>query len=68
LPAEGGGDRRLIAHTYEIFPLLCPICGGRMRLIAFIPEGTQIEKILDHIGVDSQPPHIFPARGPKAMR
>jgi hypothetical protein len=28
---------------------LCPICGGHMRLIAFITEGTQIRKILDHI-------------------
>ena len=35
-----------------------------MRLIAFITEGTQIRKILDHIGVDSEPPHISPARGP----
>jgi hypothetical protein len=26
-------------------------------------EGTQIRKILHHIGVDSQPPHISPARG-----
>ena len=35
-----------------------------MRLIAFITKGMQIRKILDHIGVDSKPPHIFPARGP----
>lgn len=35
-----------------------------MRLIAFITEGTQIEKLLDYIGVDSEPPHISPARGP----
>ena len=35
-----------------------------MRLIAFITEGTQIRKILYHIGVDSEPPHIAPARGP----
>ncbi len=35
-----------------------------MRLIAFITEGTQIRKILDHIRVDSEPPHISPARGP----
>jgi len=33
-------------------------------LIAFITEGTQISKILDHIGVDSEPPQISPARGP----
>jgi hypothetical protein len=53
----------LIARIYEVFPLLCPICGGQMRLIAFITEGTQIRKILDHIGVDSEPPHVSPARG-----
>ena len=54
----------LIARTYEVFPLLCPLSGGQMRLIAFVTEGTQIGKILDHIGVDSEPPHIAPARGP----
>jgi hypothetical protein len=54
----------LIARIYEVFPLLCPMCGGQMRLIAFITEGTQIRKILDHIGVDSERPHISPARGP----
>jgi hypothetical protein len=35
-----------------------------MRLIAFITEGTQIRRILEHIGVDSHPSHISPARGP----
>ena len=54
----------LIARIYEVFPLLCPMCGGQMRLIAFITGGTQIEKILNHIGVDSKPPRISPARGP----
>ena len=54
----------LTARIYEVFPLLCPKCGGQMRLIAFITEGTQIRRILDHIGVDPDPPHISPARGP----
>lgn len=34
-----------------------------MRLIAYITEGAQIRQILDHLGVDSQPPHKSPARG-----
>ena len=46
------------------FPLVCPMCGGQMRLIAFITEGAQIRKILNHIGVDSEPPRISQARGP----
>jgi hypothetical protein len=41
----------LIARIYEVFPLLCPMCGAQMRLIAFITEGAQIRKILDHISV-----------------
>ena len=54
----------LIAKIYEVFPLVCPTRGGQMRLIAFISEGAHIRRILDHIGVDSEPPHISPARGP----
>jgi hypothetical protein len=26
----------LMARIYEVFPLLCPLCGGQMRIIAFI--------------------------------
>ena len=72
VPAEPAPPKRpahylwavLIARIYEVFPLLCPNCGGQMRLIVFITEGMQIKKILDHIGADSDPPHITPARGP----
>jgi hypothetical protein len=54
----------LIARIYEVFPLLCPICGGQMRIIAFITHSADIRHILDHIGADSEPPRIAPARGP----
>jgi ABC-type glutathione transport system ATPase component len=40
-----------------------------MRLIAFITEGVQIRRILEHIVVDSEPPHISTARNrPPTMR
>ena len=54
----------LIARIYEVFPLVCPVCGGNMRLIAFITEGVQIRQILEHVGVHAQAPRIAPARGP----
>jgi hypothetical protein len=54
----------LIARIYEVFPLLCPICGGQMRIIAFITHSADIRQILDHIGVDSEPPRLSQARGP----
>jgi hypothetical protein len=53
----------LIARIYEVFPLLCPICGGQMRLIGLITHSADIRQILEHIGVDSEPPRIAPARG-----
>ena len=54
----------LVARIYEVFPLLCPMCGGQMRIIAFITHRADIRQILDHIGVESEPPNIAPARGP----
>ncbi len=43
----------LIACIYEVFPLLCPLCCGQMRIIAFITHSADIRHILDHIGADS---------------
>ena len=33
-----------IARIFEVFHLLCPLCGGQMRLTAFITQGTQIRQ------------------------
>jgi hypothetical protein len=54
----------LIARIYEVFPLLCPICGGQMRILAFITHRSDIRHLLEHIGEEAVPPHIAPARGP----
>lgn len=54
----------LIARIYEVFPQDCPICGGQMRIIAFVTHSADVRPILDHIGVDSELPQITPARGP----
>ena len=39
-----------IARIDEVFPLLCPLCGGQMRIIAFITYSVDIRQILKHIG------------------
>ena len=54
----------LMARIYEVFPLLCPVCGGQMRIIAFITHSADIGHILEHIGAQTKPPRITPARGP----
>ena len=33
-------------------------------MIVFVIKGAQIRTILDHIGVERRPPHIFAARSP----
>jgi len=35
-----------------------------MRLIAFITQSADIRHILNHIGLESEPPNITAARGP----
>ena len=54
----------LIAHIYEVFPLLCPICAGQVRIIGFITYSADIRLIPDHIGAQSEAPHIAAARWP----
>jgi len=51
----------------EVFPLVCPHCGGAMHIIAFITDGPTVRDILDilgHLGEPTAPPRIAPARGP----
>ena len=53
----------LIARIYEVMPLLCTRCHHPMRIISFITDPPQVERILDHMGIPSSPPAISPARG-----
>jgi len=50
---------RLILRVYEVDPLVCPDCGGRFRVIAFIDAPETIRRILRHL-------HLWdlPARPP----
>ena len=40
---------RLIQKIYEVDPLVCPKCGGEVKIISFIEELPVIEKILRHL-------------------
>ena len=41
--------RELIKKAWDVDPLLCPKCGGQMRLISLIEDDPTIEKILRHL-------------------
>jgi len=42
---------RLIRKVYEVDPLICPKCQGRMRVVAFIENPDLIRKILKHLNL-----------------
>ena len=54
----------LIARIYEVLPLLCPACGGPMRVLSFITDPIVVVAILEHLELPHTPPPISPARGP----
>jgi len=47
VPAKGWAE--MIRKVYEVDPLLCPTCGGRMRIISFIEDHKVIDRIIRHL-------------------
>jgi hypothetical protein len=47
VPSKGWAE--MIRKVYEVDPLLCPSCGGQMKIISFIEDHKVIDKIIDHL-------------------
>jgi hypothetical protein len=45
---------RLIQKIYEVDPLTCPKCSGKMKVLSFIEDLEVIKKILKHLGLWDQ--------------
>ncbi|MBW1955388.1 MAG: hypothetical protein JRI83_06640 [Deltaproteobacteria bacterium] len=41
----------LIQKIYEVDPLTCPKCQGKMRVVAFIEDPDVVNKILKHLNL-----------------
>ena len=54
----------LFAKFFEINLLLCPSCGGEMKIIAFVTETKPAGQILRHIGELEHAPAISQTRDP----
>ena len=44
----------MIRKVYEVDPLICPLCGGQMRIIFFIEEPKTIDRIIRHLKLSFQ--------------
>ena len=52
----------MIRKVYEVDPMVCPKCGGRMKVVAFITEVAVVDRIIDHLKltlVAAKPPHSW---------
>ena len=57
---------RLIKRNYEVDPLVCPSCGGTMKVIAFITEHAVVDAIQRHLAAaEAKSPRGPP--GPAAL-
>jgi hypothetical protein len=57
--AAGYAWALLLARIHEVFPLVCPRCGGGMRIIAFITDAGAVREILTHLGEPTSPPRLI---------
>ena len=61
IPRRGWAE--MIRKVYEVDPLLCPQCGGQMRIIAFLTDFSVVDRIINHLKLvfvadRPPPPHI----------
>ncbi len=39
----------MIRKVYEVDPMVCPQCGGQMKVIAFLTDYAVVDRIIDHL-------------------
>jgi hypothetical protein len=39
----------MIRKVYEVDPMLCPKCGGAMKVVAFLTEHAVVDRIIKHL-------------------
>jgi hypothetical protein len=57
----------LLQRVFEMDVVRCPSCGGRMKAIAEITDKRVARKMLAHVGLPSDAPEQWPARGPPEL-
>lgn len=61
IPAKGWA--KMIRKVYEVDPMLCPQCGGTMKIIAFLTDYPVVDRIIQHLRLtfvgESPPPPQF---------
>jgi len=53
----------MIRKVYEVDPMVCPRCGGQMKVLAFLTDYPVVDKIINHLRLTfvterPPPPHF----------
>ena len=55
----------LLKKVFAVDVLSCPVCSGRMKLIAYIASSSVARRILEHLGLPTTGPPLATARLPE---
>jgi hypothetical protein len=47
IPSQGWAE--MIRKVYEVDPMLCPRCGGQMKVISFLTDWAVVDRIINHL-------------------
>ena len=48
----------LLQKVFAADVLLCPDCGGRLRVLACVTEAAEVKRYLEHAGIDATGPPV----------
>ena len=48
-PVPSKGWAEMIRKVYEVDPMVCPKCGGSMKVVAVITDDQAVDRIIDHL-------------------
>jgi hypothetical protein len=63
-PRPSKGWAEMIRKVYEVEPMICPRCGGKMKVVAFLAEPAVVDRIIPHLALtfaaEKPPPvHVY---------
>jgi hypothetical protein len=63
-PHIGLRSAAMIRKVYEVDPMICSKCGGRMKVVAFLTEVAVVDRIMEYLKLTfeaAKPPacHVF---------
>ncbi|MCX5790444.1 MAG: transposase [Elusimicrobia bacterium] len=65
--AQARAWARILSRVFEVDPLICARCGGRLEPVAAILNDKSVTRLLTHLGLSTEFPKLAPARSPPEL-